>query len=171
MESRKLETSGLVKFPVNDPTWQNSREGGMFVKLVVCENRDDKWLKLCSGAFVMETMSGSLMGDHLRPRPASGVLQTIEAINAEEKAIAEWESYHFPDLNEPGVSADRKYCSSGYLAVVVLGTTNWSGWNEQKGESWVCGFEDLTEEGKAFYRQMEMLYPGCDLHLLTFLDT
>jgi hypothetical protein len=57
------------------------------------------------------------------------------------------------------------------LAVIILGSTDWSGWNESKGRYWTCKFDDLTEEGKALYKQIEALYPRCELHLLTFLDT
>jgi len=57
------------------------------------------------------------------------------------------------------------------LAALVLGTTGWSGWHEADGRYWECRFDDLSAEGKALYRQIEALYPGCELHLLTFLDT
>lgn len=40
MQRRSNATSGWVRFPVDDPAWKSSGEGGMLVKLVVCDNRE-----------------------------------------------------------------------------------------------------------------------------------
>jgi hypothetical protein len=64
-----------------------------------------------------------------------------------------------------------RYISRPYLAAIVLGTTGWSGWHTSEERYWSCTFEDLTPEGKALYRMLAQLYPGCTLHLLTYLDT
>lgn len=173
MQRRSSAVSGYVRFPVDDPAWRNSMEGGMVVKLVVCDIRafDDQFA-LCSGASVTDVLSESFVGDDRRPcqQPPQNY-DSIEAVHAEQHAVAQWESYHFPNLADDAVQGVERYVSRGYLAVLVLGTTGWSGWSEAEGRCWQCRFTDLTDEGKALYRQIEALYAGCELHLLTFLDT
>lgn len=82
------------------------------------------------------------------------------------------EAYHYPCSNDPEIrDLLQRQLSRPYLASIVLGSTVWSGWNDEIKEYWHCTFEDLNPEGQTLYRQIEALYPGCDLHLLTFLDT
>lgn len=173
MQRRSNAVSGWVNFPVNDSTWKNSKEGGMVVKLVVCDNRDfDDQFGVCSGAHVVDMLAESFVGDDRRPKPASPEnYDSVEAVQAGQKAFADWEAYHFPNLNEKSASGVERFQSRGYLAALVLGTTGWSGWSDAEQRTWECRFDDLTEEGKALYRQLEKLYGGCELHLLTFLDT
>lgn len=115
-------------------------------------------------------LSESFIGDdrRLKPRPANNY-QSIDDVLAEQATFGAWQAYHFPRLLEKDDC--HQYTSRDYLAVLVLGSTGWSGWNEGSGEYWMCTFGDLTAEGQALYRQLEVLYKGCDLHLLTFLDT
>ena len=70
MNRRSTEKNGWVNFPVNDPSWQNTREGGMFVKLVVCDDRefDDKF-GVCCGVNVFDRVTEQLIADDRRPRP------------------------------------------------------------------------------------------------------
>ncbi len=173
MQRRSAVVSGWVKFPVDDPAWKNSHEGGMFVKLVVCDNREfDDQFGVCSGVSVFNVLSESFIADDRRPRPAPlENYDTPEAVQAEQKAMADWDAYHFPSLEGPQESGVGRFLSRPYLASIVLGSTGWSGWSDTEGRSWMCRFDDLTDEGKALYRQIEALYPGCELHLLTFLDT
>jgi len=92
-------------------------------------------------------------------------------VQAEQDAFDAWRAYHFPRSNDDAVAGVERYLSRDYLAALVLGTTGWSGWHEADGRYWECRFDDLSAEGKALYRQIEALYPDCELHLLTFLDT
>lgn len=173
MNRRSREIAGWVKFPVNDNEWTHSNEGGMIVKLVVCEPRGehDKFT-ICCGAYVRDILSESFIADDRRPRPKNMVdEESIENIDKYYNSQQEWEAYHFPFHNDDTMDGVDKFLSIEYLAVVVMGNTGWSGYNETIGEYWQCGFDDLTEDGKLLYKQFEKLYPGCELHLLTFLDT
>lgn len=173
MQRRSTAVSGWVNFPVNNPAWQNSMEGGMVVKLVVCDNREfEDQFGVCAGASVTDVLSESFVGDDRRPKPAPAErYDSIDAVQAEQAAFQAWEAYHFPRTEDGAASGIERYLSRDYLAALVLGTTGWSGWNEAEGRLWECRFDDLTAEGQALYRQLENLYVGCELHLLTFLDT
>lgn len=144
----------------------------MIVKLVVIDNREfDEQFGVCAGATVFDLLSESLIADDRRPRPEPpSSYETIQDVRAEQKAIAEWVGYHFPNIANASASGVEQFISQGYLAAMVIGTTGWSGLHSDKGY-WQCTFDDLTEEGKALYKQIEKLYSGCDVHLLTFLDT
>ncbi len=145
----------------------------MVVKLVVCDNREhDDRFGLCCGASVTDVLGEILVGDDRRRKPAPPTdYASVDAIYAEQDAMRAWEGYHFPRMHDETAEGAERYFSRDYLAVVVLGTTGWSGWNRAEGRSWECRVDDLTDEGKTLYRQFEALYPGCELHLLTFLDT
>lgn len=147
---------GWVNFPINDARFQNTGEGGMFVKLVVCDDRDyDDRFGVCCGVHVIDMMSESLIADDRYPLD-------------DDDDYRRMESFHFPHLKSNDFF---RYNSREYLAAIVLGSTDWSGWDDERGDYWSCTFDDLSDEGKALYRQLEALYPGCTLHLLTFLDT
>lgn len=66
--------------------------------------------------------------------------------------------YHAPHLSVP------------YVAVILLGSTGWSGFSQITGH-WLATRESLTDEGKALYVALEALYPGHTLRLTTWLDT
>jgi hypothetical protein len=160
MQRRTTKMSGCVNFPVHLP---NSKEGGMFVKLVVCDNREgDSRFEQCCGAYVCDTFAESLVGDDRCPLPAHGPFESMEDIDNDSKRFEKWRARHYPNLEIKGV-LDR-YQSRDYLAAIVMGSTGWSG-------DWTCTLADLTEAGKDLYSKIAALYPGCDLHLLTFLDT
>ena len=61
-------------------------------------------------------------------------------------------------------------CSSDYLCIITLGSTGWSGWNDEAGY-WKCSYDDLTSDGKALYQHILALYPEGKLTLQTWLDT
>jgi len=173
MKRRTTDVSGWVNFPINDPAWPSSGEGGMLVKLVVCDSREmgDR-LSLCCGAGVYDLLIETLAGDDRRPAPIPAVrFEDAESIKAHQEAYQKWKEYHFPHLNDEFMQGHEKYLSRPYLSVIVLGSTRWSGRKEGGGEPWHCHTEDLTQEGKALYQQIAALYPGCELHLLTLLDT
>ena len=152
-------------------------EGGMFVKLVVVDDRDydgTPWT-ICCGAHVTDTYSEPLVGDDradrptAAPYPADATPEQLRTImDADDRADAKWVARHFPAYGEAG--AAERHASRPYLASMVLGITGWSGASAEY-KSWRCTYEDLTEDGKAIYRQLQALYEGCTLHLLTFLDT
>lgn len=174
MNRRSNDANGWVNFPINDSAYRNTKEGGMVVKLVVTDDNEfDEQYGICSGAWVTDTLSESLIADDQRPRPVyNGEYNSIEDVQKEQQELAEWEEYHFPFVNDKD---DPGYTSRPYLASMVLGTTGWSGWHEEHGALWRCTYDDLTVTGKGLYTMLKKLYE-CDgvkrrIHLLTFLDT
>lgn len=132
----------------------------MFVKLVVCDNQEEHGFAVCSGVSVNDLLLEVFAGDD-RHNPEKDPNSTMGG-----------ETYHYPRADDPDTREMlQRQLSRPYLAAIVLGSTGWSGWNEDLGEYWHCTFDDLNPVGQALYRQIESLYPGCDLHLLTFLDT
>lgn len=177
---RSTHKNGWVNFPVDNPDWQNTKEGGMFVKLVVCDNRkyNDKF-GICCGVNVFDQVTEQLIADDRRPQPKdcdgleqyTSEAEFVRAFEEEQRKKREWEEYHFPFINEKHPS-DRSSTSRPYLASIILGSTGWSGFSYSDGVGlWHCTYSDLTSEGKDLYDSLKSLYPGCTLHLLTFLDT
>lgn len=175
MQRRSDQMAGCVAFPVTDPNWPTSGEGGMVVKLVVLsdvEFDDPANPAVCAGAQVFDVLTEVLVGDDKRPQPeCPSTYEAPEAVTAEMDIRNEWESFHYPALHDVGAKGVETALSRDYLASIVMGSTGWSGHNAEAGEYWTCTFEDLTEAGKALYRQMAAIYPSASLHLLTFLDT
>ena len=171
MQRRTNAFTGWVKFPVNNPLWRNSYEGGMIVKLVVIDPREyDKKAALCVGAEVQDVLNSTFTGDDLRDRPLFDGDYTPEGIRAHEAEEKVWQSYHFPSLSDESNNDISRYMSRSYLSVTVMGSSGWSGFNDEKGH-WQCSFDDLSSDGQALYDLMKSLHPDCDIHLLTFLDT
>ena len=178
MNRRSTEKNGWVNFPVDHPDWKNTKEGGMFVKLVVCDDRDfDDQFGVCCGVNVWDRVTEQLIADDQRPMPEytlglehyASEEEFIQAFEEEVRKKREWEEYHFPYINEKN-SSDLSYTSRPYLASIVMGSTGWSGYSDGVG-LWHCTYNDLTEEGKTLYNTLQKLYDGCTIHLLTFLDT
>ena len=178
MNRRSTEKNGWVNFPVDHPDWKNTKEGGMFVKLVVCDDRDfDDQFGVCCGVNVWDRVTEQLIADDRRAQPKdclglehyASEAEFVQAFEEEVRKKREWEEYHFPYINEKN-SSDLSYTSRPYLASIVMGSTGWSGYRDGVG-LWHCTYDDLTVEGRALYDSIAKLYPGCNLHLLTFLDT
>lgn len=167
--------TGYVNFPVKDPDYENSGEGGMFVKLVVVDKKNK--CSMCCGDYIIDMLGECFIGDDKRPRPNPDYskCKNVEDIYKCQRREDKWQEYHFPNINNKSPRFVEqildKYCSRNYKAVIVMGSTGWSGWNTKKKVNWVCSYRDLTPKGEILYHLIEKLYPGCDLHLLTFLDT
>lgn len=153
MNRRSSAVTGYVNFPIDDPNYTNSREGGMFVRLVVMDkSMGNGWMQCCGGdnlCLYDEDFVGSDGGED--------------------------EATLFPRMNDDIKSDDldfyTKYMSYPFLAVLTIGSTGWSGWNDFEGRQFVCTYNDLTEKGKRLYDSLKELYKGCELRLLTWLDT
>lgn len=172
MTQASVDVSGVVNFPVHSDEWVNTREGGTVVKLVVCNRPgNDSSFTQCAGVGVFDYLCLVLVGDDKRPRPSADRLDNLAAVDAAVVAEYEWEAYHFPSNNNAEADARIRLLSRDYLAVMVLGSTAWTGYHVTHGGEWLCRFQDLTEQGQAMYKMMEAQYPGCDIHLLTFIDT
>lgn len=175
MNRRTDKISGWVDFPVNDTTWTSTREGGMSVMLVVIDDRNPmpdinidntpEWEQcLCNNAYVILDES-FIQDDHYNPIPRRTTADNLEKEMKDKDLRTE---IHFPNCNDPR-SRDQ-YLSVPYLFAAIIGTTGWSG-ADKDGNLWHCIFDDLTDEGQALYQMVQNLYTGCELYLLTFLDT
>lgn len=162
MNRRTKKMRGYVNFPVNDPKWKFTSEGGMFVRVVVEElglqislrekiipkdNSDNDFMQCCGGKCI--------------------VLYDESFIGTDKEEI-----YHFPRLNRQSKSNDPyKYTSIPYLAALTIGSTGWSGWDEAAGEYWRCTEKNLTTKGRELLKNLRNLYKGCKIHIQTWLDT
>jgi hypothetical protein len=154
---------GFVNFPRE--IHPSTGEGGCFVRLVVLDptlTSLDKFIPCCggyNGFFYDETFLGDDVLDRTYPSDDEPDKVYFEKLNERSKRHAKCEKRYFPR------EGDMKYYSEEFLAVLTIGATGWS------SSDWVCKFEDLTLEGKELYSSLEKLYPGCEIRLLTFLDT
>lgn len=148
-----LRTAGYVRFPVADPTWTDSGEGGIFVRLFVVEpmerySRARRWVT-CFGGEQWCTEDESL--------------EATYSVRARR---------FLPNPHLPLGLENAGDHSFGCLAILTIGGTNWSGrlpW--PAGELWTCTPADLTPDGMVLLTQMRALYTGCAIYLTTWLDT
>ena len=141
MNRRSNKIHGLVRFPVDDPKWKNTREGGMFVRLVVVPPLDLDYPVCCGG---------------------------LLHILADENLLDPKEKEHYPRLDDD--NALDQFKSIGYIAVMYMGSTGWSG-ADLNGDYWQCQSKDLTLDGRNLMDLMTVLHPKCQVELLTWLDT
>jgi hypothetical protein len=172
MNRRSKEVRGYVNFPVDDPSWEYTGEGGMFVRLIVLEGND--YWRVCPGglSYIFYDESLIVPKHELQPMHDDATeedwLRRMASHNAYEKKF-------FPnlDMDRDNVGSEDtylQYLSEPVLASVLLGSTGWSGFHEEKGY-WTCTYDDLTDEGKALYDSLQTLYKGHELVLHTWLDT
>jgi hypothetical protein len=171
---------GYVDFPTK--TIPSTGEGGHFVRLVVIDTEDDKeYMRRfvpCCGGYVSFMMDESFLGDDLTDEKVSKLGPEPKWDDEAKTQNQKWyrfqkkenqirvndEMRYFPRIQGKDQEDPYRYNSREFLAVFLLGATGWSA-------SWRCRYEDLTREGKAFYDSVQRLYPGCELRLLSFLDT
>lgn len=189
---RSNQVRGWVNFPIEDPRFKNSGEGGMFVRLVVVPENysasdlphdedldlsmekylarkyDQEWMVCCGGDAVV-LYDECFLGDDVTPDRTEGDW------SSESPA----EVFHFPRIAQRNASNEEPrdnwldpYTSQPYLCAMTIGSTGWSGWNNEEQRSFRCRFENLTEEGKSLYQMIEKLYEGRGkIYLQTWLDT
>lgn len=181
IKSRRRDPNALVGF-VNFPTVESSGEGGNFVRLVVIDTNGDMEhmgrFVPCIGGYSSFHLDGCFLGDDmtdekvkaLGPSPSwdieSGYGMDVFNVYAEKvrKISLETEDRYFPNINTSDSNSKGQYISRDFLAALVLGATGWSG-------HFRATYKDLTDEGKDLYNSIQKLYPGCELRLLSFLDT
>lgn len=174
MNRHSNDISGFVNFPIDNPAFSNNLQGGMFVKLVVVDDfdtRDERSFAKCCGVSVADLKSECLVGDDRHAYPESKNFVNEGDLARCEIEERQWEARHFPNLHDTDDLGLERYMSRPYLAVVVMGSTGWSGWDVAKDENWICTYDDLSSEGQSLYSQVKALFPHATLHLLTFLDT
>lgn len=190
VKKRKLCQSGYVDFPLNDPKYFDTGEGGIYVVLVVIDNGE--WSVCCAQTPDIRIFFDSFAGDDLGPRP--DVFRGLSKIEWDKLSPADFErerkadnkyirkyfpNYHVEDDNEKiAESAEStvsdEFVSKGFLLALLIGSTNWCGYHKKgrlSGNAWRCKYETLTSDGKKLYDQLRKLYSGCEIRLLTFIDT
>lgn len=178
MNRRSTNQTGFVNFPISDPRFKASGEGGMFVRLVVEPNES---FMVCSGGYSFIFYDETYIADHNRPRPASSSFDELSLTSSEEVQVSlenemkenhDYDSHHFPRMYNPSeVLSDPPYVSRRYLCAMTIGSTGWAGFDEKKGEYWICQESDLSTEGRTLLKSIKKLYPGCKVRLQTWLDT
>lgn len=160
--------AGFVRFPIDDPRFKDSREGGTFIRLVVVEPEDGVWMPCPSGRQHV-VYGGQYVGDDLRDRPeaTNEAWPGIEALQALTLANERYDEFHFPHLYD-GFDEYRQL-SRPYLAALTIGAVERSFVSDS--DYWRCQYEDLTAQGKALYELIRSLYRGCEIYLQTWLDT
>ena len=158
---------GLVNFPVDK--YENSHEGGVFVRLVVIDTEGDKefmnrWIPCCGG-FNEFFLDECFLGDDLQDRTYPTEDAPSEMWQEREDRLAKCTERYFPNLKSVDSDDTLSCISLGFLCVMTIGATGWS------SSKWVCTFDDLTPEGTALVESLRKLYEGCEIRLLTFLDT
>lgn len=168
MARRSNKIHGLVNFPVHT---ESTNEGGMFVRLWAVASKN---VGLCCGTATTELVDGLLVGtDTTRKK-----LATNEAFLANEwektltnpkkimrlvRMEGKLQTKLFSQFFYKNKNNER--WSTALAGSMLMGSTGWS------HGSFICTYENLNAKGKEFYDLFKSQYPGCKLHLLTFLDT
>lgn len=162
--------NGFVNFPVNNPAYKDTCEGGLFVRLVIVEDDFRSWMQCCGGQNYYH-MDEEFIVDDVRELPKFPDSELVEDI---EEWYKKWDSYvqlPFPFYKNKSVSSEQQFTSDDSLAVMTIGSTPWSGLNKLTEEYWKCTYNDLTEEGKLLYILLKRTYKNCKIYLQTWLDT
>lgn len=176
MQRGQPVAEGFVIFPMGSAAYPVGGGRGTFVKLVVLDEvvGQEDTLAMCTGVSVFDFLQEILTGDDKRPPPDDAIIpdgagpeETMRHLDDDQRAFHHWMRFHYPLY---GTGEELVQVSRAYRASIVMGSSGWSGYNENTG-NWCATFDDLTPEGQALYRMMEALNPGCPIHLLTFLDT
>jgi hypothetical protein len=167
-ESKRKTTNqrGMVNFPTH---LKNTNEGGTYIRLGVREKKEtdynDLWL-VCCGGYNNFYMDGSYQGNNIR-----GSFEADYNINWDSlQTIFEQEIFPFYGGSKEERSFEEEYVSPNWLSITTIGSTGWTGTRED-GSDWICGYNDLTEEGKQFYDILKRTYPDSEILLMTFIDT
>ena len=140
-------TDGLVAWPLNDPRYVDSGEGGMAVYLI-CYDQPAICLPGV-GAFAYGDLP---LGGALRGAKVGFAAESDFDKAAEKNRIFWMEGDHVSGL-------------------LYLGSCGAALWSEEAGGYWQATTGDLTPEGLALYEQVWQLYAGSAPVLMTFLDT
>jgi hypothetical protein len=176
MNRRSNIVKGMVNFPINNKDFDNTQEGGMFIRLVVEPRKDSI---VCSGGLTSVLHDETYLGDDNRELDFKALSEEEQSklnpeqlnqyLQTEQEARDRYVEYTFPNLKENNF--ELQYHSRPYLAVVIMGSTGWSGFSYETGEYFRCRYENLSDEGKSLYQKIKDLYPGEKLTLQTWLNT
>lgn len=137
---------GHVNFPVSDPNYKDTGEGGMAVYLLFEEDPN-----ICIpgvGCFVYADCGLANLGEGTK----MAISSTVDA--------------------EADLKNGRVYWIGGQHAsgLLYLGSTG-AVLAKTEGGYWTATYDDLTDQGKELYNLLHMLYAGSPPKIVTFLDT
>ena len=145
---RSNDVDGLVNFPVSNPRYKDSGEGGMAVYLMMEEDPN-----ICIpgvGCFVYAGCAQANLGESEKMgMPPRG--------NEIDK-----------DDERSGIFWVHGQHATGLL---YLGSTGASLWDAEREVYWTAQFADLTEKGRDLYALVHYLYAGAPPKIVTCLDT
>jgi hypothetical protein len=111
MARRTKDVSGYVDFPVNDKSFNNTKEGGMFVVLVVENDSKKRFAECCGVPNISIWWNESYLRDDNRepPKPISDEEEvTVDTWNQKEQAIQQYDEFHFPNLYRKEPEEDKE---------------------------------------------------------------
>ena len=163
--STPFQVKGHVLFPINNPAYEHTEYGGMFIRLVIPETYPPHSLASACGHNVIP-MDGFLLHDDAPP--SSCICDTCRQPEPEEQGNTSLTHRHFPETNRSKGSG--RLHSINYLAVLTIGSTNWAGRHRETNQYWRCTQGDLTPQGKALHATLARLYPRSEPCIQTWLD-
>lgn len=185
-----MATEKLIDFDGIEGDWRDSGEGGQFVMLVVPEA--DDWSTKCHvdvgirltrpdvcntpndlwAPFNHESNAHRHdLGHYLfnRANDARAVIQDASARPAWAKEF--YRGFQYAEWARWAVRAHaEEELSTGVLAAVHLGSSQFSLWSESRGSYWTAGEGNLTLAGRDLFNSLANAFDVAPL-LLTFLDT
>ena len=151
----RREPPPMIRFPTDDPAYEDTQEGGMFVRLVVDWDEHHTFMRCCGGQNYVHYG------------------EVFIGTDKDDPYVEE-----FPDIIHKGAleygygaSVERRILSIPYLATMTLGSTKWSGLHIASDHYWKASTCDLTADGMSLYRMVERMYEGAEIRLQTWLDT
>ena len=193
------ETSGFVNFPTRDQRYRQTGEGGLFVQLVALPMTRQDFMVCDGGSFQCLAEPALLVGDDVTvippppPQPDQPVgglsglrrraLGLFGSNRGEDDAMSAYRErvqdlrdrlprYYYPGRAKVyDIPPEKKPLSIDYYAILTLGSTGWVGYDDQHAAYWNCSYKDLTEDGRAIYDALTLLYgDAAQLVLQTWLD-
>lgn len=151
----KLYTGfGLIAFPVDDPAYYDSDEGGLSVFLLIFPELGCKSQQPYSYDHNHDSAAVHLMG-------------------VDVAVLEDWEEQALFPLPDPALRASTIWRggSRPLTACLKLGSTNWSGRHRETHAPFRADWEHLTPEGKALVDALSAVYLLHNFVLVTVLDT
>jgi len=89
----------------------------------------------------------------------------------EQRLLHAWKKHLHQDDALNDLYMRYEYQSTDCVMVTTLGSTGWSGYNDEKGDYWKCTEADLTPSGAQLLKAIRQCYPFFEIYLVTWLDT
>lgn len=189
------KSRGFVNFPVGSQRFRHTGEGGMFVRLVALPVSAHDFM-VCNGGSFQCLAERVLVGDDVSTLPPAPEKPKSEETGwrrkifglfgrnrSDAQALEEYRervkdiSERLPRLYFPGrvkvydIPPEKKSLSVDHYAVLLLGSTGWTGYDDQFGSYWHCTYRDLTDDGRLIYDTLTLLFRDtATLVLQTWLD-